>query len=73
VFQRAKLAGAPEISELRRAIAIAPGDWLVCLRSNAPPFRRYAIFFKGNQMADFRLAVLYDDCEREIYVPLGPP
>ena len=72
VFSTVKLAGAPEISELRRALPSAPADWLLCLRSNAPPFRAYALFFKGNQMADYRLAVLYDDCAREMYVPVAP-
>ena len=74
VFQTAKLGGAPEVSELRKALASAPADWLVCLRSNAPPFQPYAMFFKGNALVDYRLAVLYDDCAREMYVPLfGSP
>jgi hypothetical protein len=72
VFKTAKLPGAPEISELRRAVPSAPAEWLVCLRSNAPPFHAYALFFKGDQMADYRLAVLYDDCAREMYMPVAP-
>jgi hypothetical protein len=72
VFTKVKLAGAPEISELRRALPSAPADWLMCLRSNTPPFHAYALFFKGNEMADYRLAVLYDDCAREMYVPIAP-
>ena len=71
VFERVKLTGAPEVSELRKAIVSAPADWFVCLRSNAPPFHPYAIFFNANQLVDFRLAVLYDDCAREMYVPLA--
>jgi hypothetical protein len=72
VFTTVKLAGAPEISEVRRAMPSAPAEWLVCLRSNAPPFHVYALFFSSNQMADYRLAVLYDDCAREMYIPVAP-
>jgi len=70
ILQRVKLVGTPEVSELRKALPSAPADWLVCVRSSAPPFRPYAAFFKGDELVDYRLAVLYDDCAREMYVPL---
>ena len=69
----AKLTGKPEVSELRRAMVSAPADWLVCLRSNVPPFQPYALFLNGNQLVHFRLAVLYDDCAREMYMPVIDP
>lgn len=69
VMLSAKLPGAPEISELRRAFVSAPADWLVCLRSNVPPFQPYALFLNGNQLVHYRQAVVYDDCAREMYVP----
>jgi hypothetical protein len=72
VFTAVKLVGAPEISELRRAIPSSPAEWLVCLRSNVPPFHTYALFFDGNKMANYRLAVLYDGCVREMYMPAAP-
>ena len=46
VFQQVKLTGMPEVSELRQAFVSAPADWLVCVRSNVPPFRPYAMFFE---------------------------
>jgi hypothetical protein len=73
VMAAAKLAGKAEVSELRRAMVSAPADWLVCLRSNVPPFRPYALFLKGNELVHFRLAVLYDDCAREMYMPVIDP
>jgi hypothetical protein len=72
VFTIGKLAGKAEISEPRRAHPLAPADWIVCLRSNVPPFVTYAVFFKGDQMANFRLAVLNDQCAREVYVEIAP-
>ena len=72
VFQLVKLTGTMEISELRKAVLSAPADWIVCLRSNVPPFRPYAMFFNGNIIVTYRMAVLYDDCAREMYVQVGP-
>jgi len=69
----AKLAGKPEVSEVRRAKIMAPGDWLICVRSNAPPFLPYALFLNGDQLQHFRVAVLYDDCAREMYAPVIDP
>jgi hypothetical protein len=71
VYTTAKLSGTLEISELRQAVPSAPADWIVCLRSNAPPARVYAMFFNGNTLASYRLAVLYDDCAREVYVQVA--
>jgi hypothetical protein len=73
VVTATKLTGKPEVSELRRAAVSAPADWLVCLRSNVPPFQPYALFLNGNELRYFRLAVLYDDCAREMYMPVIDP
>jgi hypothetical protein len=72
VFTVGKLAGKPEITEPRRAYPLAPGEWIVCLRSNVPPFVTYAMFFKEDKLVNYRLAVLYDDCAREVYVEVAP-
>ena len=69
VAKAAKWVGPPEASPVRRAHLLAPADWIVCARSGArdlsPP---YAIFFNGNSVQHFRLAVEIDDCLREPYV-----
>jgi hypothetical protein len=77
VAQAAKWAGPSEVSPLRQAHLLAPADWVVCARSGArdlsPP---YAIFFSGNVVQHFRLAVELDECMREPYVmvvPTGAP
>ena len=68
VAKAAKWVGPPEASPVRRAHLLAPADWIVCARSGArdlsPP---YAIFFNGNSVQHFRLAVEMDDCLREPY------
>jgi hypothetical protein len=68
-----KLPGKPEVSQLRRAMISAPADWVICVRSNAPPYQPYAIFMNGNTVVHYRLAVVYDDCAHEIYVPVVDP
>jgi hypothetical protein len=63
-----KWNGPPEASPVRQAHLLAPGDWIVCARSGArdlsPP---YAIFFNGDALVNFRIAVELEDCMREPY------
>ncbi len=77
VATTAKWTGPPEVSPLRHAHLLAPADWIVCARSGARNFSQpYAIFFSGNSVLHFRLAVELDDCMREPYVlvvPTGAP
>jgi hypothetical protein len=76
VAKTVKWNGLPEASPVRHAHLLAPADWIVCAQSSArdlsPP---YAVFFNGDKMIDFRIAVEVDDCRRVPYaiVPEPPP
>ena len=63
-----KWAGAVEASPVRYAHLLAPGDWIVCaqsgLRDLSPP---YAMFFTGDKLVHYRIAVEIDDCRRAPY------
>lgn len=77
VFQVAKTVkwtGMPEASPVRQAHLLAPADWIVCAQSSArdlsPP---YAMFFNGDKMIHFRIAVEIDQCGRLPYAPVAEP
>ena len=71
VAKSTKLAGTPHVSPVRRANVTALADWIVCLRGDERgAFQPYALFFRGDQMVDYRLAVMADDCGLESYLPL---
>ena len=71
VFALYKLAGTPEVSPIRATVLTEPGDWIICLKSSAPDQpNRYAIFFQDNKLADSRIAVSIDHCDKETYAPL---
>jgi hypothetical protein len=79
VFEVAKAVkwnGLPEASPVRHAHLLAPADWIVCAQSSArdlsPP---YALFFNGDKMVHYRMAVELDDCRRVPFalVPEPPP
>jgi len=65
-----KWAGTVEASPVRYAHLLAPGDWIVCAQSSmrdlSPP---YAMFFTGDKLVHYRLAVEIDDCRRAPYAP----
>ena len=65
-----KWAGMVEASPVRYAHLLAPGDWIVCaqssLRDLSPP---YAMFFTGDKLVHYRIAVEIDDCRRAPYAP----
>jgi hypothetical protein len=71
VAKTAKWPGVVEASPVRQAQAFQPADWIVCAQSGArdlsPP---YALFFDGDKMVTFRLAVQMDDCLRVPYSPV---
>jgi len=72
-FRATKLAGNPEVTELRESKGPQPGDWMVCFKSEASaPHERFAIFFRGNEMVKSRRAVLVDQCHGQDYHPLEP-
>jgi hypothetical protein len=70
VAETVKWSGV-EASPVRQAHALAPSDWIVCAQSSArdlsPP---YAMFFEGDKMVHFRIAVVLDDCARVPYAPV---
>ena len=55
-----------------RRICSRPADWIVCAQSSArdlsPP---YAMFFNGDKMVHYRIAVEIDDCRRAPYAPVA--
>jgi len=65
-----KWAGMVEASPVRYAHLLAPGDWIVCAQSSvrdlSPP---YAMFFNGDKLIHYRIAVEIDDCRRAPYAP----
>ena len=65
-----KWAGTVEASPVRHAHLLAPGDWIVCAQSSvrdlSPP---YAMFFNGDRLVHYRIAVEIDDCRRAPYAP----
>jgi hypothetical protein len=72
VISASKMTGTPQISRLRRGSPSAPGDWMACLRSvGTAPSQPYALFFNGDALADFRLAVMMDECGAESYSPFS--
>ena len=74
VAKSVKWTGMPEASPVRQAHPLAPADWVVCAQSSArdlsPP---YAMFFNGDKMVHFRIAVELDDCRRVPYAPVPEP
>jgi hypothetical protein len=72
-FKSAKLTGYPRVSRPRRAPITALADWIVCLRSDGETDSRvYALLIKGNAIADYRLALMIDECASERFEPLPP-
>jgi hypothetical protein len=66
--------GVVEASPVRQAHAISPADWIVCAQSGARDMSRpYALFFNGDTMVHFRMAVQIDDCTLAPYAPVAPP
>jgi hypothetical protein len=71
VIKTTKLSGHPQISQVRRANVTALADWIVCLRGDPrSAFQPYALFFRGDKLVDYRIAVLADDCGLESYLPV---
>ena len=66
-----KWPGMPEASPVRQAHPLAPADWMLCVQSPArdlSPF--YAVFFNGNNLVHYRIAVEVDECGRTPYAPV---
>ena len=66
-----KWPGMPEASPVRQAHPLAPADWMLCVQSPARDLSPvYAVFFTGNCMVHYRIAVEVDECGRTPYAPV---
>jgi hypothetical protein len=71
VFDRLKLPGRPEISDVHRNRSPFPADWALCLRNDDPARRQYyTLFFRNKKVTDYRLSVIADACETDSFAPL---
>jgi hypothetical protein len=71
VFKTVKLTGYPRVSRVRQAPITARADWMICLRNDADNDpHTYALFIQRNEVVDYRLALLIDQCAAETYAPL---
>jgi hypothetical protein len=69
-FAEAKLPGTPQVSRIRAAHPVSPGDWLLCMRSSdAGQPLHYAIYFTGSIHVRSQLAALVDHCDEDAYLP----
>jgi hypothetical protein len=63
--------GKLEVSRLRRALAIQPGDWMACLKGTARDQPTYfGVFIKEHKIDALRRSVIIDQCEHEQFEPL---
>jgi hypothetical protein len=69
----ANLVGPVEISAVRKAYPLGPGQYLLCIRgTNAQTgTRAYAVFFKNDDYVAVRSSVIIDECETQPFTPLG--
>jgi hypothetical protein len=66
-----KWAGMPEASPVRQAHPLAPADWMLCVQSARRDLSPvYAVFFNGDNMVHYRIAVEVDECGRTPYAPV---
>ena len=71
-FATAKLAGAPQVSQVRAAHDSQWGDWMFCIKSsNADQSPKYAVLIGHDAILEVRSSVLIDGCEKETYHPLA--
>ena len=69
-----KWSGLPEASPVRQAHPLSPADWIVCVQSSARDLSPvYAVFFNGDKLIHFRIAVEIDQCGRMPYALVAPP
>jgi hypothetical protein len=71
-FAETRLAGAPRVSVIRQVTGQTPGDWMMCLKGDAPA-PLYAVIFQTGQYLSSRPAEVADRCDVESYVPAPSP
>jgi len=70
-FKTAKLSGTPEVSPVHATHHNQIGDWMVCIKSNAPDQTlKYAVLIKNNSVLEVRTLVAIDGCNNETYRPI---
>ena len=70
-----KLVEPIEISEVRPANSLGPGEYMLCIRGSrtaTDPRRTYAVFFHNDDYKDTRPSIIMDQCEKQAYSPLPP-
>jgi hypothetical protein len=71
VADTVKWPGMPEASPVRQAHPLAPADWMLCVQSPARDRSPvYAVFFTGDKLIHYRIAVEVDECGRTPYAPV---
>jgi hypothetical protein len=71
VADTVKWQGMPEASPVRQAHPLAPADWMLCMQSPARDLSPvYAVFFTGDKLIHYRIAVEVDECGRVPYAPV---
>ncbi len=65
------LAGALEISGVRRIDSLKGASWVTCIKVQKFPLppRYYAVFIQRDQLVDSRLSVVIDQCELQSFTP----
>lgn len=59
---------APAISPLRKSHSVAFADWMACVQGDGEGQRRmFAVFYRGQKIADLRQAVVIDGCDAESF------
>jgi hypothetical protein len=69
----AKLQEPVEVSAPIKAPANSSIPWIICLRSGATEASRrftYSLFFKNNDLKDYRLSAIIEECGVQPYGPL---
>jgi hypothetical protein len=75
-FRTVRFTGYPRVSPVRKAPVSALGDWIVCMKSDAESDQRvYALIIQGNEIVDYRLALIIDGCVNARFeaLPAPPP
>jgi hypothetical protein len=69
----AKLVGPVQISAVRKAYPLGPGQYLLCIRGTNAQVgpRTYAVFFKNDEYIAMRSSVIIDECESQAFTLLG--
>jgi hypothetical protein len=63
--------GTMDISDLRPADAYAGAEWMACLMTDtARKPRKWALYFRGEEIVHLREALAIDRCNAEVYTPL---